>query len=103
MPSLPNPDGRTEEAVEAFYQAVKNTEPKCLGFRDCLAFRMMQATYGQLERYSPIDYQHWKERGWLDPNVRYFHDNVRGGHLWDLPARFLAWMTARQMDRALGG
>jgi multimeric flavodoxin WrbA len=102
MPSLPNRPGRLEEAVTSFYAAIKGQSPKRLRFRDCLAFRMMQATYRRLECYSPTDYRHWQERGWLDPKARFFHDNIRGGHLLDLPARFLAWMTGLQMDRSLG-
>jgi hypothetical protein len=50
---------------------------------------------------SPTDYRHWKERGWLEKGTRYYHDNVRGNWLLDLAARFVGWMTGRQIDKAL--
>jgi hypothetical protein len=50
---------------------------------------------------SPTDYEHWKERGWLDKDTRYFYDNVKGNLFKDLIARFVGWVTGRQIDKAM--
>jgi hypothetical protein len=50
---------------------------------------------------SPTDYQYWKEKGWLEPDAIYFHDNVRANWLFDRATRVMGWMTGRQIDNAL--
>ena len=92
---------RTEEVVTKFYRAMVEKRPRKLTFVDHLGFRLMQASYGRLEEMSPTDYRHWKERGWLDVQTRYFCDNVRGNWFLDLIARAIGWMTGRQIDKAL--
>jgi multimeric flavodoxin WrbA len=92
---------RTDEVAAKFYRAMAEKRPRKLTFIDHLGFRLMQASYARLEEMSPTDYQHWKERGWLDTKTRYFHDNVRGNWVLDLLARFVGWMTGRQIDKAL--
>jgi hypothetical protein len=77
--------------------------PRVLSFTDHLGFRLMQAAYGRLETMSPTDYQYWKEKGWLEKETRYFHDNVRRNGFMDLIARFAGWMTGRQIDKAMAG
>ena len=72
-----------------------------LTFRDHVTFRIMQASYARLETMSPTDYQYWKEKGWLERETVYFHDNVRPNWLFDRLARGIGWMMGRQIDRAL--
>jgi hypothetical protein len=94
---------RTDEVVERFYRAMVEQRPRVLSFTDHLGFRLMQAAYGRLETMSPTDYQYWKEKGWLEKETRYFHDNVRRNGFMDLIARFAGWMTGRQIDKAMAG
>jgi multimeric flavodoxin WrbA len=92
---------RTDEVAAKFYRAMVEKRPKKLGLMDHLGFRLMQASYARLEEMSPTDYRHWKERGWLETETRYFYDNVQGNWFLDLIARFVGWMTGRQIDKAL--
>jgi multimeric flavodoxin WrbA len=92
---------RTDEVLLKFYTAIKENRPRKLTFMDHLGFRIMQASYARLETMSPTDYKHWKERGWLERDARYFHDNVNGNLFKDLIARFVGWMTGRQIDKAM--
>lgn len=92
---------RTEEAVLKFHTAIKEKPPRKLTFRDHFTFRIMQASYARLETMSPTDYQYWKEKGWLEPDAVYFHDNVRSNWLFDRVTRIMSWLTGRQIDNAL--
>jgi multimeric flavodoxin WrbA len=92
---------RTDEVVHRFYRAIVERRPRKLTFTDHLGFRLMQASYARLETMSPTDYRHWKERGWLEKETQYFHDNVKRNVFMDLIARFIGWMTGRQIDKAL--
>ena len=92
---------RTDEAVSKFYTAIKEKPPRKLTFRDHFTFRIMQASYARLETMSPTDYQYWKEKGWLEPDAVYFHDNVRANWLFDRATRAMGWLTGRQIDNAL--
>jgi multimeric flavodoxin WrbA len=92
---------RTDEVVDKFHTAIEEKSPRRLSFEDHLWFRLMQASYARLETMSPTDYAHWKERGWLERDARFFHGNVRGNPVLDLVARFMGWMMGLQIDRAL--
>jgi multimeric flavodoxin WrbA len=92
---------RTVEVVRRFYTAIKENPPRRLTFRDHFTFRIMQASYARLETMSPTDYQYWQVKGWLEPDTVYFHDNIRPNWLFDRAARFMGWMTGRQIDGAL--
>ena len=92
---------RTDETVDRFYTAIEERRPRRLTFRDHFTFRIMQASYARLETMSPTDYHYWKEKGWLEPDAIYFHDNVRPNWLFDRVTRFMGWMTGRQIDGAI--
>jgi multimeric flavodoxin WrbA len=101
MRAIATQKDRTGEAVDRFYTAIKERRPRRLTFRDHFTFRIMQASYARLETMSPTDYRYWKEKGWLEPDVVYFHDNVRPNWLFDRLTRFMGWMTGRQIDGAI--
>jgi len=101
MRTIANRKDRSDEVVRKFYSAIKEKRPKKLTFRDHLGFRVMQASYARLETMSPTDYKHWKERGWLERDARYFYDNVRGNWFMDLIARSIVWTIGRQIDQAM--
>jgi multimeric flavodoxin WrbA len=101
MRTIATQKDRTEQALEGFYRAIREKAPRKLTFRDHFTFRIMQASYARLETMSPTDYQYWKEKGWLEREAVYFHDNVRPNWLYDRVTRAIGWMTARQIDNAL--
>ncbi|MEJ2211624.1 MAG: NAD(P)H-dependent oxidoreductase [Anaerolineae bacterium] len=101
MRTIASQKDRTDEAVDRFYTAIKERRPRRLTFRDHFTFRIMQASYARLETMSPTDYGYWKEKGWLEPDAVYFHDNVRPNWLFDRLTRFMGWMTGRQIDGAI--
>jgi multimeric flavodoxin WrbA len=92
---------RTDEVLAKFHRAIVEKRPRRLTFTDHLGFRLMQASYARLETMSPTDYRHWKERGWLEKETRYFHDNVKRNLIMDLIASLIGWMMGRQIDKAL--
>ena len=91
----------TDEAVARFYAAIKEKRPKRLTFKDCITFRLMQASYARLETMSPLDYRYWKEKGWLEPETVFFHDNVQANVVKDWVGRSVGWFTGTQIDRAM--
>jgi hypothetical protein len=101
MRAISTEKDRTDEAVDRFYTAIKEKPPRRLTFRDHFTFRIMQASYARLETMSPTDYQYWQEKGWLEQDAGYFHDNVKANWLFDGAARIMGWMTGRQIDSAL--
>jgi hypothetical protein len=92
---------RTDEVVGKFYTAIKEKKPRKLTFMDHLGFRLMQASYARVETMSPTDYVYWKEKGWLERDSRYFHDNVNWNWFKDLVPRLIGWITGRQVDKAM--
>ena len=84
---------RTDEAVHRFYTAIKEKPPRRLTLRDHFTFRIMQASYARLETMSPTDYQYWKEKGWLERDTVYFHDNVKANWFFDRVTRVVGWLT----------
>jgi multimeric flavodoxin WrbA len=101
MRAISTQKDRTDEVVAKFYTAIKEKPPRKLTFRDHFTFRIMQASYAKLETMSPRDYQYWREKGWLERETVYFHDNVKANWLFDRATRMVGWMTGRQIDSAL--
>jgi hypothetical protein len=101
MKAIATQKDRTDGVVRKFHAAIKEKRPRKLTFQDHFTFRIMQASYARLETMSPTDYQYWKEKGWLEPEAVYFHDNVRANWLFDRVARVTGWLTGRQIDNAL--
>jgi multimeric flavodoxin WrbA len=103
MQAISRQEDRTDEAVLRFHTAIKEKAPRKLTFRDHFTFRIMQASYSRLETMSPTDYRNWKEKGWLEADTVYFHDNVRANWLFDRATRVMGWMMGRQIDSAVAG
>ena len=101
MRAIATQKDHTDEAVLKFYTTIKEKPPRKLTFCDHFTFRIMQASYARLETMSPTDYQYWREKGWLEPDTVYFHDNVQANWLFDRATRFMGWMTGRQIDKAV--
>jgi multimeric flavodoxin WrbA len=101
MRAIATQKDRTDEVVHEFYAAIKGKRPQKLTFKDHFTFRIMQASYSRLETMSPTDYRYWKDKGWLESETVYFHDNVKANWLFDRATRVMGWMTGRQIDRAV--
>ena len=54
-----------------------------------------------MEEYSPTDFAYYRERGWLDPGVRYFTPHVRGSAVKSAFPRLFGWFMGRSIDKAL--
>lgn len=68
-----DPNKKLEKAALEFYNSLQ--KKRCSpGYRDVLVFRGMRAFYREFGEISPADYVYWKEKGWLNPNARYFVD-----------------------------
>jgi multimeric flavodoxin WrbA len=96
-------DKRTDAIVREFYYAVRDKRPKKLAVSDYIHFHAIRAVYGKLREISPTDYAYFRDKGWLNPRTKYFHDNIRGNALKELIGRFMGWLTRRQIDKALAG
>ena len=95
----PIKNDKTDVILEKFYRKIKEKKPRKLSFSDHITFRLMQAVYSRFETMSPYDYQYWKEKGWFEKEPVYFYSPVKRNIIYDLIARFLAWMMGRQMDK----
>jgi multimeric flavodoxin WrbA len=61
-------------AAGQFYSALVSGTRRSPGISDVIVFHGQRGWFGELEHEFPVDYQYWKERGWLDPGTRYFVD-----------------------------
>jgi multimeric flavodoxin WrbA len=91
---------RTDEVAARLHELVRTKPPRRLSKDDHLMFHAMRAVYSRLEDRSPVDYRHWKDRGWLEPGARYFTENARVGFLKSIYPRFVAWMMSKALDRS---
>jgi hypothetical protein len=61
-------------AAGQFYSALASGTRCSPGISDVIVFHGQRGWFGEFEHEFPVDYQYWKERGWLDPGTRYFVD-----------------------------
>jgi multimeric flavodoxin WrbA len=101
MPRLVREADRTEEVARRLHRLMRSRPEQRLTQNDHLMFHAMRAVYARMEAYSPADYAYWKERGWLDPDARYFTDRARVGLLKSIYPRLVAWLMGRGMDREI--
>lgn len=92
---------RTEQMARLLQATLKARPPRRLSTSDHLHFHVMRAISRRLEDMSPVDYAYWKEKGWLEPGVRYFTAHARAGILKSLYPRLVAWIVGRSVDRRL--
>jgi multimeric flavodoxin WrbA len=95
----PIKNDNTNEILERFYRKIKEKKPRKLSFTDHITFRLMQAVYKRFETMSPYDHQYWNEKGWFEKESVYFYSPVKRNIIYDLIAKFVAWMMGRQMDK----
>jgi NAD(P)H-dependent FMN reductase len=77
IPISPKEDQKNNQKLEkAALEFYNSLQKKCHspGYRDVLIFRGMKTFFRELEELSPADYIYWKEKGWLNPKVKYFVD-----------------------------
>jgi NAD(P)H-dependent FMN reductase len=66
-------DLKLEKAASLFYNSLeKKRRPP--GLKDIFVFRAQKASFGELGQSSPADYTYWKEKGWLNPEAKYYVD-----------------------------
>ena len=64
---------KLEKAAIAFYTALQKDRGSP-GLQDILLFHAQKASFGELGQSSPADYTYWKEKGWLNPEAKYYVD-----------------------------
>lgn len=64
---------KLEKATFIFYNSLKK-ERRSPGLRDVFVFRAQKASFGELGQSSPADFIYWKEKGWLNPEAKYYVD-----------------------------
>jgi multimeric flavodoxin WrbA len=66
-------DRKLKEAAFEFYNSFHKTR-RSPGLKDVFIFRAQKASFGKLGLSSPADYTYWKEKGWLNPEAKYYVD-----------------------------
>jgi multimeric flavodoxin WrbA len=61
-------------AAESFSRALQPGRPKSPPLRSVFLFRGGRALIDEQQDGTPVDYQYWKEHGWLDPGANYYTD-----------------------------
>ncbi|RXA18246.1 flavodoxin family protein [Methanosarcina sp. MSH10X1] len=64
---------KLEKAAFEFYNSFQKKR-RSPGLKDILIFRGQKASFGELGLSSPADYTYWKEKGWLNPETKYYVD-----------------------------
>lgn len=64
---------KLEKAALEFYNSLQKGLP-APGFKDVLVFHAQKASFGIPGLTSPADYTYWNEKGWLNPNTKYYMD-----------------------------
>lgn len=80
-----------ERAVRTFYRAVESANPPSPGWIQVVAFALQKHAFSQAAPES-ADYRYWREKGWLEPDAR-FYTKARTSLL----GRVLAGLIARIM------
>jgi len=66
------------------------------GLRSVIIFHGQRATFDELADDFPADHAYWKERGWLDPSVRYY-TSAPINPLYDAVGRIVEWAVRRRL------
>lgn len=64
---------KLEKAASRFYNAFQKKR-RSPGLKDVLIFHAQKASFGELGQSSPADYSYWREKGWFDPDTKYYVD-----------------------------
>ena len=101
LPPMRKGKDRTEKIARKLHRAMREKPPRKLTANDYLHFHALRALYRRMEEYSPTDFAYYRERGWLDPGVRYFTPHVRGSAFKSAFPRLFGWFMGRSIDKAL--
>jgi multimeric flavodoxin WrbA len=61
-------------AADAFYTSISRGRLRSPGLQQVLVFHAQRASFRELEKESPADFQYWSENGWLDRGRTYYID-----------------------------
>jgi len=86
------------DAAGAFYDALKRKTRRSPSLQDLIVFHAQRGSFDELRDLAPVDYQYWKEHGWLDPGAKYYID-VPVNPLYDLIARIVERRVRQQVRR----
>ncbi|MGB9939931.1 flavodoxin family protein [Methanosarcina sp.] len=66
-------DRKLEKAAFEFYNSFQKKR-RSPGLKEVLIFRAQKASFGEPDLSFPADYTYWKEKGWLNPEAKYYVD-----------------------------
>jgi multimeric flavodoxin WrbA len=66
-------DRKLKEAAFEFYNSFQKKR-RSPTLKDIVGFRGMRACFSELGLSYPADYAYWKEKGWLNPEAKYYVD-----------------------------
>jgi len=84
-------------AADAFLEALQRPGRRSPSFNDVLMFHGQRGTFAELEEIFPVDYQYWKEHGWLEKGTKYFVKDVRVNPLYHMAGTVMEWFVRRQV------
>lgn len=85
-------------AAAVFHTALTSPRRKSPDLNDVIIFHAQRGSFGELREQAPLDYQYWKEHGWLEPGVRYYV-KVQVYPLYTLIGQFVEYMARRQVRK----
>ena len=88
------------ESAKIFSAALLRTTKRRPGIMDVILFYGGRGAISQLETVSPADYQYWKSRGWLSPDVHYFM-NVPVNPLYRVIGKIVEMIAKRHVRKDL--
>ena len=101
LPNLDRKKDRTDEVVKKFYRAIREKRLRKLTLGDHFWFRCVQAVYRAMGDRSPVDYQYFKENGWLNKNTKFFYNRVKTNPFLDGLAKMMSWFVGKSIEKSL--
>lgn len=65
---------------------------------DLIIFNVQRVSFNELREEAPVDYEYWKNKGWLEKGRKYYVD-VPVNPVYHLIARIAGWFVLRQVRR----
>jgi multimeric flavodoxin WrbA len=91
-------DTQIAAAARRFYDSVSSGNRSSPGFMDLIIFNAQRVSFNELREEAPVDYEYWKNKGWLEKGRKYYVD-VPVNPVYHLIGRIAGWFVLRQVRR----
>ncbi len=81
---------KIENEAEKFYKKILAKKPIRPSFETMMQFRMQRKTFAKLKDKAVCDWEYFNEKGWFNPDRKYFVEGARLGHTKNILAKLLA-------------